>query len=49
MLYRRPQTVVFGVLKQAGMNTASSGKGWNLPHTGLNLEAPQIFDCDIDA
>ena len=49
MLYRRPQTVIFLVFKQAGPNTVSYKKGWNLPQTGLNLVAPQISNCDYDA
>ena len=49
MLYRSSQTVIFWVFKQAGPNTVSYRKGWNLPQTGLNLVAPQIFNCDIDA
>ena len=39
----------FLVFKQAGPNTVTFRKGWNLPQTGLNLVAPQIFNCDIDA
>ena len=48
-MYRRPQTVIFWFFKQAGPNTISYRKGWNLPQAGLNLVAPQIFNCDIDA
>ena len=49
MFYRRSQTVIVWVFKQAGPNTVSYRKGWNLPQAGLKLVAPQIFNCDIDA
>ena len=49
MLYRRPQTVIFRVFKQAGLNTISYRKGWKLPQAGLNLLDPQKLNCDINA
>ena len=49
IFYRRPQTSIFGVFKKAGPNTVSYRKDWNLPQAGLNLLAPQILNCDIDA
>ena len=48
-VYRRPQTAIFRVFKQAGPNTASYRKGCNLPQAELNLLAPQILNCDIVA
>ena len=44
MFYRRPQTVIFWVFKQAGPNTVLYRKGWNSePRSTANINS------DIDA
>ena len=49
MFYRRPQTVIVWVFKQAGPNTVSYRKGWSLQQAGVNLVAPQILNRYSDA